>query len=71
MRALRKQQFLRSGSRWKCAIRKVMREIRVARNVTQRSSRPEDIVNSSIQVFSQFFRSIEITLIFAIMPSDT
>jgi E3 ubiquitin-protein ligase HERC2 len=55
-RAYKRQDFLTSDSRWKTAIRRILKDIRLAKNATQRSSRPEDIVNSNIQVsiFSDF-----------------
>lgn len=49
MRAYRKQVFLRYHSRWKSAIRKILKDIRLARHASQRHSRPEDIVNTNIQ----------------------
>ena len=49
-RAYKKQNFLTCDSRWKVAIRKILKDIRLAKNATLRSSRPEDIVNSNIQV---------------------
>ncbi|CAG7818352.1 unnamed protein product [Allacma fusca] len=49
MRAFKKQNFLYSWTRWKSAVRKILKDIRLAKNATQRSSRPEDIVNSNIQ----------------------
>lgn len=47
--AFKRQAFLPPSSRWHKAVRKVVRDIRLAKNATQRSSRPEDIFNSTIQ----------------------
>jgi hypothetical protein len=47
--AYQKQLFLSCQTRWQLAVRKVMKDIRFAKLATQRSSRPEDIVNSNIQ----------------------
>lgn len=47
--SFRKQAFLPCATRWQTAVRKVLKDIRLAKIATQRSSRPEDIVNSNIQ----------------------
>jgi len=47
--AYEKEIFLSCTTRWETAIRKVKKDVRFAKLATQRSSRPEDIVNSSIQ----------------------
>lgn len=51
MRAYRRHIFLRWNSRWRTAIRKILKDIRLARHAqtSQRHSRPEDIVNTNIQ----------------------
>ncbi|ODN06550.1 E3 ubiquitin-protein ligase HERC2 [Orchesella cincta] len=49
MRAYRKQIFLQYHSRWRSAIRKILKDIKLAKHAAQRHSRPEDIVNTNIQ----------------------
>lgn len=50
-RAFRSHRFVFCENRWRVAVRKIVKDIRLARSALKRSSRPEDIVNSNIQVF--------------------